>query len=1326
MSVQRPYTDEDIRRYFEMLHEELERAYKIAEKARQKGYDPERFVEVPKAEDLAARVEELVGPKGVAKVIRELTSQGIERELIAFKVVEMIANKKFDELKNVDDKRVLLEKAIRTGLAILTEGIVVAPIEGIADVKIKKNLDGTDYVAVYYAGPIRSAGGTAQALSVLIADYARRLLGIGRYTPTDDEVERYKEEIGLYKIIQHLQYEPSPEEIELVVRNCPVCIDGEGTEDKEVSGYRDLPRVETNKVRGGMCLVIAEGLCLKASKLKKYVDKLGIDGWEFLDKIIDIQSHQEESGEEEIDEENEEYEEDVVDNIEELESKYLRDIVAGRPVFAHPGFKGGFRLRYGRARTGGIAGTAIHPATMYILEEFIAIGTQLKIEFPGKATVATPCTSIEGPIVLLKDGSLVQVNSIEDAKMFVKQDLIDRIIDLGEILIPFGEFLENNHELLPGAYCEEWWIQEVKEKLGNINEEEWLRINDPFEAFYRSEEYQIPLHPRFLLFWGDITVQDVDFLREYIIKNGEWKDDKLFIKKDKKVKEILIELGALHKEENEYIVVEKRFSYPLLRGCGLDLNGNVIVISKERVEFAQNSRDNILRYVSALSGVEIKNKAPTRVGARMGRPEKAKERKLKPPVHGLVPVGLIGGSTRSIIKALENGGKVITEVSLRVCEHCGYKTPFPRCPACGGSTRPITSSPVKTTVDLKFTIENVTKRLKTPLPREVKGVRGLNSRLKIPEPIEKAILRAKHGVYVFRDGTIRFDMTDAPLTHFKPKEIGVSVEKLKELGYDRDYLGNELVSDEQIVPLFPHDIIISRQAAEYLVKVAKFIDDLLVNFYGLEPFYNVKKPEDLIGHLVIGLAPHTSAGVLGRIIGFTDARVCFAHPYFHTAKRRNCVAPKTEIYVIDEEGLHIRKIENLYYKIPKEPIELDDFGTFGKAPDNMYVISIDENGRLMRGKIKYITRSKAPEHMIRIKTLYGRSIEVTPEHRLLIYRNNRIEEITAMEAKINDELIVYGKDMEKVLGDISRDPIVEIEIVKPNYEWVYDIEVEELHNYAINDFVFVHNCDGDEDSIMLLLDGLINFSRHYLPEKRGGLMDTPLVLTTKIDPSEVDKEVQSMDLMKRYPLEFYRATLKRANPKDLEGSVIETVGTRLKKGKDLYVNLWFTHDNGDIGLGPKVTSYSDPSIKNMQMKVERQMMLERKLRSVNPDDVARRLIDKHFIRDISGNLKAFYTQEFRCTNCNAKFRIPPLNNTCPNCGKKGSIVLTVKQGSVEKYLGIARKLAEEYDVGIYLKGRIEVISGQISATFGLSKISLFDLDSKNSKKKATIDDLFTN
>ena len=44
------------------------------------------------------------------------------------------------------------------------------------------------------------------------------------------------------------------------------------------------------------------------------------------------------------------------------------------------------------------------------------------------------------------------------------------------------------------------------------------------------------------------------------------------------------------------------------------------------------------------------------------------------------------------------------------------------------------------------------------LPAQVKCVKKLNSRDQTPEAIEKGILRAKHELPVFRDGTVRYDM----------------------------------------------------------------------------------------------------------------------------------------------------------------------------------------------------------------------------------------------------------------------------------------------------------------------------------------------------------------------------------------------------------------------------------------------------------------------------------------------------------------------------------------------------------------------------------------
>src|SRR5947207_369604 len=268
-----PVVSEEVRSYFSCLASQVEATYAIARAARARGFDPELDVEIPLTDDLASRVERLLEHyevEGVARRIRELAKHH-DREELAILVAKEMA------LRPAASKEKAVERAVRVGLAILTEGILVAPLEGLATVKIKRNRDGTSYVDLSYAGPIRSAGGTGQALSVLIADVVRRELGIGRYQPAREEVERFKEEIPLYRQVQHLQYTPSEEEISLIVSNCPVSINGEGTEDAEISGFRDLPRIETNRIRGGACLVIADGMCLKAPKILKHVRKLRID-----------------------------------------------------------------------------------------------------------------------------------------------------------------------------------------------------------------------------------------------------------------------------------------------------------------------------------------------------------------------------------------------------------------------------------------------------------------------------------------------------------------------------------------------------------------------------------------------------------------------------------------------------------------------------------------------------------------------------------------------------------------------------------------------------------------------------------------------------------------------------------------------------------------------------------------------------------------------------------------------------------------------------------------------------------------------------------------
>lgn len=1634
----------EMSQYFSQLQKDIDSCYTIAETARKKGFDPNLTVEIPQAKDLAARVEELVGPKNIAPKIREVTKNIGNRELVSLEIARFIVNGKSYSFPSIEKA---LDQAVRTGLAILTEGVLVAPLEGIADVKLGENNDGTTYVDLYFSGPIRSAGGTGQAMSVLIADVVRRELDIGKYKPTKGEIERYKEEIPLYKRVQHLQYMPSVDEIHQIVSNCPICINGEGTEKEEVTGYRDLPRIESNRLRGGACLVIAEGLCLKAPKLLKHVSKLKLHGWDFLD--IFVNKKKGDTGEEK--------ESKTKEDIPEIppSKKYISEVIAGRPVFGHPSRIGGFRLRYGRARTAGLASTAVSPAAMFLSDEFIAIGTQMKMERPGKATIGTPCDELDAPIVLKHNGDLVQIKNPAEIDL----TNIKQIVDFGEILIPFGEFLENNALLPDASYTYEWWIQDLqkilnllpkKYTLAQIKEadkntceqiqkqlKKRIDLQHPTfdEALLLSKKYDIPLHPVHNLFWHDITIEEAQKLKGFIKEHAQiTQDSQLQLPFEKSIKKILLSLGVLHfQDENKLTTIH--YGPSVLYCLGLKQKDEGILEPDQNNTGDQQK--TTVEYVSQLSGITIKPRAPFRIGTRMGRPEKAAERKMKPPPHVLFPLGNYGSNQRLFSKAAEKKA-IEFEAGKRVCTTCEKNTYKIICD-CGGHTVAVEDRIEIQTINLNQEIEKAKKRLKIRrVPDIIKGVQGTISKHKTPEPIEKGILRAKHGVSVFKDGTIRFDMTDAPLTHFKPKELHVSIEKLKNLGYAHDIEGNVLETEDQICELKVQDAIVAKSCAEYFMKVANFIDELLVRYYQMKRFYNVRKIEDLTGHLVIGLAPHTSGGSLARIIGFTDAKVCFSHPFYHAAKRRNCYIGSQKVYLYDDKNKKFITdeigpiVDNNMEK--RDVKKIDSFGTIKcdvNPSEKLYAYALDRpSGKLVKKRVTCFIKGKT-DTWVRIKTSTNREIKVTPDHYIATISNEKIRIKKAIDVEEGDKLplathIPYESSLlkinlaksvvdlptdilkdikirnariffKKIVKQIGRDRVIDIcdidgnlkkslskwyksvplihfiricentnitfddlpntaglgfrrdhanlpmyiedipslfwllgmycakgwarsnksenqisfrlfdndlrnylktkmtklfslepyerdskirysskllytlftkvwgagtkaygkkvpnliyegnkesvqqfisaffdgdgsislnpdrvtfhsvsqtllegvanlllrehiftrflktkkrlpkrkelegckeldkklvkhilchlvltgedkyrfsNFVNPiskkkrkrakdmtsskpssarrliKYEMEYypavsysdytfdfiteikhilvknddtyclDVEGEELEDKAI----YWHNqliqlrCDGDEDGLMLLMDALLNFSHEYIPDKRGGKMDLPLILTTRLDPSEVDKEAHNVDCLSRYPLDFYEATLRHEHPKNWEDTM-DVVGNRLKTPLQ-YEEFGFTHDTSDISDGPVVSRYK--TLNTMMDKMNAQLNLAAKIRAVDEADVAYKVIERHFLPDILGNLKAFSKQSVRCPTCNITYRRIPLNGVCRKCN--GKLSLTVHEKSVKKYLSISKEIADRYHIPSYAHQRINLVEKNIDSLFMSDKV----------------------
>jgi len=375
-------------------------------------------------------------------------------------------------------------------------------------------------------------------------------------------------------------------------------------------------------------------------------------------------------------------------------------------------------------------------------------------------------------------------------------------------------------------------------------------------------------------------------------------------------------------------------------------------------------------------------------------------------------------------------------------------------------------------------------------------------------------------------------MTQLPLTHFKPKDINTSPEKLREFGYKKDIYGKEIENDEQILELYPQDLILPAStdspelgANKILLKTSFFIDDLLKEFYKLDKFYNFESEKDLPGTLVSVIAPHTSAAIVGRILGFSKTQGFFAHPMFHAATRRDC--------------------------------------------------------------------------------------------------------------------------------------------------------------------------DGDEASVTLLMDSLLNFSRRYLPDTRGATQDAALVLTSKLIPTEIDDMAFDIDIEWRYPLKFYEACMDFKHPWEVK---IEQISKRLDTDNQ-YTNFGFTHNTSNINMGVRCSAYK--ILPSMEEKLLGQMELAEKIRAVDESDVARLVIEKHLIRDIRGNLRRFSIQQFRCSTCNEKYRRPPLIGKCLKCN--GKIIFTISEGSIVKYLEPAISLADKYNVPSYLKQNLELTKRNVESLFGKEK-----------------------
>src|SRR5438309_6972098 len=270
--------------YYEDIRSQYAQAYNIAEIGRSKGHDPDYSVEPRTVFDLADRVNEMLGLdqfEGLAERLRALLKT-TSKEKAAINISQEIALGKFGRM----DTAKALEYGVRAGLAVITDGVTVAPIQGIYTVSVKQNDDNSSYASVSYAGPMRSAGGTEAAFSLVIADMTAKKLGLNSYRARQEEIDRFAEELRIYeRDVGNFQYKVTDDDIRRAISNLPVEIDGIETDPIEVVVHRNLKRVGTDRLRGGALRVLNDGVIGRANKLSKKLASLNIPGWEFLAQL---------------------------------------------------------------------------------------------------------------------------------------------------------------------------------------------------------------------------------------------------------------------------------------------------------------------------------------------------------------------------------------------------------------------------------------------------------------------------------------------------------------------------------------------------------------------------------------------------------------------------------------------------------------------------------------------------------------------------------------------------------------------------------------------------------------------------------------------------------------------------------------------------------------------------------------------------------------------------------------------------------------------------------------------------------------------------------
>jgi len=169
-----------------------------------------------------------------------------------------------------------------------------------------------------------------------------------------------------------------------------------------------------------------------------------------------------------------------------------------------------------------------------------------------------------------------------------------------------------------------------------------------------------------------------------------------------------------------------------------------------------------------------------------------------------------------------------------------------------------------------------------------------------------------------------------------------------------------------------------------------------------------------------------------------------------------CVTGDAEVMMADGSLRRIRQVVNEALR-ENGSKEVDD-GVY--ADVDIAVLTFSSKGVMEKGRAIRVWKRRAPKRLVRLRTEGGRSLTVTPTHPLFVQNANWITPRNVSKIPVGTCIAVAlgpgkaGADHKGASGrGLDWDQLASKEEIPTRTKWVYDLEIEESHNFVTNTII---------------------------------------------------------------------------------------------------------------------------------------------------------------------------------------------------------------------------------------------------------------------------------